>query len=257
MHNHEHQTPEPIVAAFAAVVRYRSAQNGAQPMAEQLARYNAARDVLRADVPAAARYLATQFDGSSFVHKQAAYDMLVMLGTAAAEPIRDALAQQGAITQLWLVSTLHAQHDLSEAPRMVALLDDPAPYVRYLAALALVFQGLSAQADADRLMTTLLDALLSDEAIEGSAFNIADSALSCITLLTGERWTPAQQAETEFYNFNAYVFPPPVLPFPFTSDRITQLSPDERRALHDRIAAWWQQNRDRVQFRPVPSCFDR
>lgn len=245
-----------VAQAFSAVVEYFSKHDGSLSEKERVERHEAAKVFITAHPGAAVPFLGDQFENPAFLVKEASYDLLISLGQEALDSIKAALDDKGERAQLWMTSVLHYHHDFSRATIFEKLLSSSDAYIRHIASLATVFQGLAKQVNANHLMAALIDSLLSEEKIENGTFYVADSGLSCITLLTGKRFTEAQKEKVEFYNFSHYLFEPPVHPFPYTSDRFTTLPLSERRTVASEIANWWTDNRDTFEFQDVPSCFD-
>lgn len=242
--------------AFAEYLEYFAKQDTSLSEESRLKMYEEARKAIEADANAAVPFLSDKFENTSFLQKEAAYDLLIFLGKQVLGAIKSLLEQKGAIAQIWLTSILHFHHDFSYSFVFEVLLSSSSAYIRHLAALATVFQGFASRTNPDLLMESLITALLSEEHIEGSAFYVADSALSCITLVTGEQFTEAQKKGVEFYNFNHYLFDPPIHPFPYTSDRVVALPVQERLSLASKVEAWWQKVRGSFQLKEVVSCFD-
>ncbi len=256
MNEMERQQMDLVKQAFADIIAYFTKQDSSATDATRLQKYDIAKEVVLAHASTSVLFLTDQFENNSFLQKETAYDLLIALGQGALERIKLLVGQKDPISKIWLISVLHFYHDFALASVFEEFLSSSEPYVRYLAALALVFQGLVARAKPDLLMEVLIQALMSDEHIEGNAFYIADSALSCITLLTGMRFTEVQKEKVEFYNFNSYLFPPPAHPFPYTSDKIVTLSLQARQLIASNIESWWQKNRGSFQLKEVTSCFD-
>jgi hypothetical protein len=254
-------TVERIEAAFDDVVAYMAAADEGENSSpdEPVKRYQATRERILASPEVAVPFLADQFDADGFVRKESAYDLLVRLAEDpdVRETIEGLIDGKEPLPQLWLISVLHFHGDSEFASRFEELLSHSDPYVRHLAALATVFQGFVARTDSDELMDALVSALSSDRSIEGSIFYVADSALSCITLVTGERFTDTQEMPVDFYNFDHLVSEPPVHPFPYTTDRVVDLTESKRRSLVTRVGEWWEANRGTATLTPTTGAFER
>ena len=245
-----------VSQAFSDVVEYFTRQDDSLSEKERLDRYEAAKALIIANPSVAVSFLGDQFENPAFIVKEAAYDLLISLGQQAVDSIKAVLDEKGERAQLWMTSVLHYHHDFSRITIFEKLLSSSEPYIRHLTGLATVFQGLAKQVDSNQLMADLIDSLMSEDKIENGSFFVADSGLSCITLLTGKRLTAAQKEKVEFYNFSHYLFEPPVHPFPYTSDRFTIFPVPERQKIASEIANWWLENRDTFAFAEVPGCFD-
>jgi hypothetical protein len=156
---------------------------------------------------------------------------------------------------LWLISALHLLGDTSLLPNLGTLLSDHRPYIQHLAALALVFQGLSDRCDPELVVDSLIDALQSELQIEGSPFSVADSALTSLCLLAGQRFgTPADRL-IGFYNFDDRLFEPPLHPFPYSSERISLLPRTERMPVIAEATEWRRRQGTPLRLHAVKDAF--
>lgn len=249
-------TRMPIDQAVKKALDYFTVEDVGLGETERKREFEAARGVLKEQPTAAVGLLAEAFSGLSYPHKIGAYRLVMELGQVALPAIHGLLDGAGPLERIWLISILHALRDGSATARMAELVGDDEPYIRQLAVLALVFQGKQAAVERDRLIAVLAEALLSDEKVEGSAFFIADSALSCLRLISGETFAEGIVPAVHFYNFDHFLFSPPVHPFPYTSDRISTLPSRQKHRLQERVREWWAAHRKTVQLQPITSCFE-
>lgn len=245
-----------IDQAVEKALGYFSAEDAGLDETERMREFELSRIVLKEQPTAAVGLLAEVFSGLSHPHKVGAYRLIVELGAAAVPPIHGLLGGAGPLEGIWLISILHALGDGSETARLAELAGDQEPYVRQLTALALVFQGKQAVVERDRLIAVLAEALLSEEKVEGSAFFVADSALSCLRLLSGETFAEGIVPAVHFYNFDHFLFSPPIHPFPYTSDRVSTLPHRQKRQLQERVREWWAAHRETFQLHTITSCFE-
>lgn len=249
-------TKMPIDQAVEKALDYFSVEDIGLGETERSREFEAAREVLKEQPTAAVGLLAETFAGLNHPHKIGAYHLVMELGKAALPAIHGLLDGAGPLERIWLISILHALGDGSATARLAKLAGDQEPYVRQLAVLALVFQGKQATVERDRLIAVLTEALLSEEKVEGSAFFVADSALSCLRLLSGETFAEGIVPAVHFYNFDHFLFSPPIHPFPYTSDRVSTLPHRQKRRLQERVREWWAAHRETFQLHPITSCFD-
>lgn len=249
-------TKMPIDQAVEKALDYFSGVDAGLGETERMRGFEAARGVLKEQPTAAVGLLAEAFAGLSHPHKIGAYRLVMELGPAALPAIHGLLDGAGPLERIWLISILHALGDGSATARLAELVGDENSYLRQLAVLALVFQGKQAAVERDRLIAVLSEALLSEEKVEGSAFFVADSALSCLRLLSGEAFAEGKVSAIHFYNFDHFLFSPPVHPFPYTSDRVSTLPPRQKRRLQERVREWWAAHRVTFQLHSITSCFD-
>lgn len=242
-----------IEEAFA----YFHPDDGQLSAGERLKRFEIARQTMATCPEMAVSLLASEFDTVNFQRKSAAYRFIIDFGVQAREAVKRTIAHCDRIGRIWLISILHYQGDNSCTSLMADLARDRKAYAGHLAALALVFQGRQQVIDPDDLMLTLAWALTSERNIEGGAFFVSDSALSCLRLLTGESFVDTNVRAVHFYNFDNFLFSPPVHPFPYTSDRLNALSQRQRLQLFERVLSWWENNRKTTQLRPLASCFEQ
>lgn len=244
-----------IDQAVEKALGYFSAEDAGLGEAERIRLFELARGVLKEQPTAAVGLLAEVFSGLSHPEKIGAYRLIVELGVAAVPAIHGLLDGAGPRERIWLISILHALGDGSATARLAELVGDKEPYIRQLAVLALVFQGKQAAVERDRLIAVLGEALLSEEKVEGSAFFIADSALSCLRLLTGETFAEGIVPAVHFYNFDHFLFSPPIHPFPYTSDRVSTLQHRQKSRLQEQVREWWATHRETARLHQITSCF--
>lgn len=172
-----------------------------------------------------------------FVVKDACYDLVLEIGSPAKDVLYGELGKRGPIVDIWIVTVLKHLGDAKVTDRLWKMLEDPNSHVRHLGALALAFQHLDSEALNEQLLPHLVDALRSEETIEGTPFTVAGSALGCLTRISGENFLSSPQ-EIVFYNYEHFLYPPPVHPFPFAADLITKASKKEQRRIRQRVEAW-------------------
>ncbi|MBW7885802.1 MAG: hypothetical protein H3C34_24860 [Caldilineaceae bacterium] len=192
-------------------------------------------DLGAAAVPA----LVAELTAADFVAKDAAYDLILELGQQAREPLRRAVGTHGPVVDIWIATALRRLGASDELERIWPLLEHGEGYVRHLAALALAFQIENAQAHKTRLMPMLLEALDDERSIESTPFTIAGSALAMISAMARQSFT-APPRDAYLYNYDDFAYPPPVHPFPFAADLLTQAGDEEKRAIKERARAWWR-----------------
>lgn len=189
---------------------------------------------------------------SSFIVKDACYDLLIQIGQDAIPPLNSLLSEAQPIVAIWIISVLHYLGDRSEVSRLFDLLKEQDDYVRNLAALAISFQGIAQDNDAEALLSVLIEALSSTDNIEGTSFSVADASLACLTILSGKSFLPPEQPII-FYNFQDYAFPPPVHPFPFTSNYLAGAPEGERNRIIERIESWWERKGKNIPIKRLDS----
>lgn len=172
-----------------------------------------------------------------FVNKDACYDLLLEIGIPVKEALTSALGERGRDVDIWIIAILKQLGDDSAMERLWGMLEDANPYIRHLSALALAFQYVDAGASSEALFPVLVDALASEQKIEGTPFSVAGSALGCLTKMSGENFLSHPQAIT-FYNYEHFLYPPPIHPFPFAADFITTAPEDERQRIRQRAKTW-------------------
>ncbi len=249
-------TRMPIDQAVEKALDYFSTEDAGCDETERVRLFAAARGILKEQPMAAVGLLSEVFTGLNHPRKLGVYRLIVELGEAAVPAIHGLLDTARSLERIWLISILHALGDGSETARLAKLVGDNEPYIRQLVVLALVFQGKQAAVERDRLISVLAEALLSEEKVEGSAFFVADSALSCLRLLSGETFAEGTAAAVHFYNFDHFLFSPPVPPFPYTSDRVSTLPPRQKRRLQEQVRDWWAARREDFQPHKITSCFE-
>lgn len=112
--------------------------------------------------------------------------------------------------------------------------------------LALAFQLFNSPATpSEELLAVLVDALGNEQTIEGTPFTVAGFALGCLTRLSGESFISPPK-KIQFYNYEHFLYPPPLHPFPFAADYLTKAEKEEKRNIRNRIQAW-------VASRPHPT----
>ena len=78
--------------------------------------------------------------------------------------------------------------------------------------------------------------------IEGTPFTIAGSALGCLTRFSGEHFI-APAANIDFYNYQHFLYPPPIHPFPFAADYMGTVDETERQNIRRRVESWMDRER--------------
>jgi len=248
--------PGKLENAIEEAFAYFHSDGGQYSAGERLKRFEVARQTMATCPEMAVSLLASEFDTINFQRKAAAYRFIIDLGGQALEAVKKSIAHCDRIGRIWLISILHYHGDNSCTSLMADLTRDKEAYAGQLASLALVFQGRQHAMDHDGMIQILGRALTSERRIEESAFFVADSALSCLRLLTGETFVETRTA-VHFYNFDHFIFSPPVHPFPYTADRINTLHPRQRRQLADRVLSWWNNNRQTARLRQLVGCFEQ
>ncbi|MEJ2199555.1 MAG: hypothetical protein P8X63_00850 [Desulfuromonadaceae bacterium] len=243
--------------AIEEVFNYFHADGSKRTESGRSKRFEEARRVIASAPEKVIGRVADEFNSLNFQRKAAAYRLVIGLGIEGIEALRARLKTAPEIERLWLLSILHYFRDFSQTQLMAELAGRKNCYSGHLAALALVFQGRQQNIGRDNLILTLISALVSERKIEESAFFVADSALGCLRLLTGESFCEAPPSSVHFYNFDPFLFLPPIHPFPYTADRVNMLSQRQRRQLAERILAWWEISRAKITLKPLVSCFDQ
>ncbi|WP_373501383.1 hypothetical protein [Desulfococcus sp.] len=189
--------------------------------------------------------LLDRFSDPDFRIKDICYDLVLEIGNPAKDPLYGELGMRGPIMDIWIAAMLQHIGEESAMVRLWPYLRDPVDYVRHLTALALAFQILDSPATPpEELLAVLVDALGNEQTIEGTHFTIAGSALGCLTRLSGESFISPPR-KIQFYNYEHFLYPPPLHPFPFAADYITKAEVEERWNIRRRIQAW-------VASRPHP-----
>lgn len=174
---------------------------------------------------------------ADFIIKDACYDLVLEIGSPAKDVLYRELSKRGPIVDIWIVTMLKHLGDERAMDRLWKMLQDSDNHVRHLSALALAFQHLDSEITPEQLLPVLVDALDSAMNIEGTPFSVAGSALGCLTRLSGENFLSSYQ-EIVFYNYEHFLYPPPVHPFPFAADFITKASEEEQRRIRQRAKTW-------------------
>jgi hypothetical protein len=182
--------------------------------------------------------LAHRWAAPSFAEKDATWDLILELGHSVVPELRERADELPAVARVWAASARHYFGDPSAVDDLGRLLASETRYVRHLAALALAFQGEVPSPIARTMLEVLIDALRSDEMLEGTKFSVAGAALACLVALTEQPLVPPGKTIV-FYNYNEYAFPPPVHPFPFPSDYMVAASAEERAAVVAAAEDWW------------------
>ena len=92
------------------------------------------------------------------------------------------------------------------------------------------------------LLGVLIEALHDMRPIEGTPFTIAGSALGCLTRFRGEHFI-APAANIDFYNYQHFLYPPPIHPFPFAADYMGTVDETERQNIRRRVESWMDRER--------------
>lgn len=173
-----------------------------------------------------------------FQVKDVCFDLILNIGTPAKDALRRELGRRGPVLDIWIEVMRARLGDAAALAGLLPYLDHALPYVRHLSALALAFQAIASQTAAPpQIHPVLLDALDSTQTIEGTPFTIAGSALGCLTALSGEDFL-ATRTQVQFYNFEHFVFPPPLHPFPFVADHFTGLADRAKQDVRERVRTW-------------------
>ena len=173
-----------------------------------------------------------------FLIKDLSYDLILDIGETAKAALYEARGHRGPIVDLWIARMLKHLGDEEAMGALRPLLKHPDADVRHLSALALAFDAL----DAAKTVTTeiyavLAEALNNEHQIEGTPFNIAGSALGCLTHLSGIHFLDSPRA-IRFYNYEHFLYPPPVHPFPFAMDFYSPATEEEKQRIRQRVDTW-------------------
>ena len=180
------------------------------------------------------------FRSPDFYVKDACYDLILAIGGPAKEALYGELGRRGPIVDIWITALLEHLGDATAMDRLWPNLGDPSGSVRRLTALALAFRMLNRDSPAappKELLAVLVEALDDEQPIEGTPFTVAGSALGCLTRLSGMSFLSPPR-EIQFYNFEHFLYPPPLHPFPFAADYLTKADESEQRAIRQRARAW-------------------
>jgi len=182
--------------------------------------------------------LLDRLSDPDFVVKDACYDLILEMGSSATGTLIGELGKRGPIMDIWIATMLKFLGNLSAMDQLWQQLEHPDEHVRHLTALALAFQDLDAPKWPDKLYPVLIDALKSERSIEGTPFTVAGSALGCLIHMSGENFLSTPQ-EIVFYNYEHFVYPPPLHPFPFAADHFSKVGKEEQQDIRQRVEAWW------------------
>jgi hypothetical protein len=174
-----------------------------------------------------------------FVTKDAAYDLLVELGAPARKALHEAWGARDPVVDIWIATVLRYLGDPDALDRLWPLLSFPDSRVRHLGALALAFQLEDPAENAATLVPVLQDALEDTGRIEGTPFTIAGSALAMLSRLAEQSFTSPPK-DIYLYNYDGFIYPPPLHPFPFAADLITHVEGIEQRRIRERVRNWWK-----------------
>jgi hypothetical protein len=187
-----------------------------------------------ASVPA----LLSRLSDPDFGVKDICYDLILEIGDPARQTLYRELQERGPVVDLWIAAMLQHLGDESAMDRIRPYLQHPDDYVRHLTALALAFQKPDSPTPPDEELASLLvDALRDEQSIEGTPFTVAGSALACLTRMSGENFLYPLR-EIQFYNYEHFLYPPPLHPFPFAADHFTKAGEEEKRGIRQRVEAW-------------------
>jgi HEAT repeat protein len=209
----------------------------AQVESGQIAR----RDIVKLGdgaVPTLLDSIATQ----EFTTKDAAFDLILEIGDPARSVLHRERGLRGPVVDMWIASALLELGEPRALDRLWPLLTEPEDHVRHLAALTLSFRLEDAAAHLEILRPVLLEALDDLNRIEGTPFIIAASALAMLSRLTGDHLF----GEIRLYNFDSFVYPPPLHPFPFAADILSQVPSDEQDRIRKRARQRWVLGNDGV-----------
>jgi len=182
--------------------------------------------------------LLDRFSDPDFRIKDICYDLVLEIGNPAQDALYGELGRRGPIMDIWIAAMLQHLGDEKAMTRLWPYLRDPVDNVRHLSALALAFQLLDSPATPpEELLAVLVDALGNEQTIEGTPFTIAGSAIGCLTRLSGENFISPPR-KIQFYNYEQFLYPPPLHPFPFAADYITKAEEVEKRNIRSRVQAW-------------------
>lgn len=182
--------------------------------------------------------LLDRFSDPDFSVKDALYRLVLEIGSPAKDALYNELGRRGPIMDIWIAAMLKHLGDESAMDRLWPYLRDPVDNVRHLSALALAFHLLGSSATPpEELLAVLVDALGNKQTIEGSPFTVAGSALGCLTRLSGENFISPPR-NIQFYNYEHFLYPPPLHPFPFFADYLTKAKEEEKRNIGSRVQAW-------------------
>jgi len=182
--------------------------------------------------------LLDRLSDPDFAIKDVCYDLILEIGEPAKDALYGELGRRGPIVDIWITAMLRHLGDERAMDRLWSYLQDPVDYVRHLSALALAFQLLdSPTPPAEELLVVLVEALEDEQTIEGTPFTVAGSALACLTRLSGESFISPPR-EIQFYNYEHFVYPPPLHPFPFAADYLSKAEEEEKRNIRKRVQAW-------------------
>lgn len=182
--------------------------------------------------------LLDRLSDPDFHIKDICYDLILEIGNPAKGALYGELGKRGPIVDIWITAMLQHLGDERAMDRLWPYVEDPVDYVRHLSALALAFQLLdSPTAPPEKLLAVLLDALENEQTIEGTPFTVAGSALGCLTRLSGESFISPPR-EIQFYNYEHFLYPPPLHPFPFAADYFTNAEEGDKRNIRKRVQAW-------------------
>lgn len=190
--------------------------------------------------------LLDRLSDPDFRIKDICYDLVLEIGNLAKDALYGELGRRGPIVDIWIAAMLQYLSDERAMDRLWPYLHDPVDYVRHLSALALAFHLLdSPTTPPEELLAVLVDALGNEQTIEGTPFTVAGSALGCLTRMSGESFVSPPR-EIQFYNYEHFLYPPPLHPFPFAADYLTKAEEEEKRNIRKRVQAW-------VANRPHPT----
>jgi hypothetical protein len=182
--------------------------------------------------------LLDRFSDPDFWVKDILYKLLLEIGNSAKDALYGELGRRGPIMDIWIAAMLQHLGDENAMDRLWPYLRDLVDYVRHLSALALAFQLLDSPATPpEELLNVLVDALGNEHTIEGSPFTVAGSALGLLTRLSGENFI-SPPGEIQFYNYEHFLYPPPLHPFPFAADYLTEAEEGEKRNIRSRVQEW-------------------
>jgi hypothetical protein len=180
--------------------------------------------------------LVARLADPEFLTKDICYDLLLEIGDT--DALRQQMGTGGPVRDIWVAVALVRLGDETAIDRLWPYLRHRDAYVSHLTALALAFHLFdSSTPPREPLLAVLVEALGNEQTIEGTPFTIAGSALACLTRLSRENFISPPR-EIQFYNYEHFVYPPPLHPFPFAADYITGASGTEKRNIRGRVEAW-------------------
>lgn len=201
----------------------------------------ARREIIRMTGRAVPTLLAN-IAAPEFTTKDAAYDLILEIGEPACPVLRRERGMWDPVVEMWIASALLELGEPTALDRLWPLLTDSNDYVRHLGALTLSFRHLDAAAHGALLRPVLLEALNDLTRIEGTPFIIAASALAMLQSVTGDDLFGV----IHLYNFDSFIYPPPLHPFPFAADILTQVPSSQQESILLRAHRRWDTKNEEI-----------